>query len=58
MTNWNIYLGKKLIDSVYYDNDCDSDYVKRSLINHDGYHPNIAVRKAKVVSNPLPKHQL
>ena len=58
MTNWNIYLGKKLIDSVYYTKDCDADYVRRSLINHDGYHPNITVRKVKAVSNPLHKRQL
>ena len=47
MTNWNVYLGKKLIDSVYYTKDCDADYVRRSLINHDGYHPSIQVRKVK-----------
>jgi len=42
---WNIYLMGKKIDTVYYDKNCDSQYVKESLINHDGYHPNIEVKK-------------
>ena len=42
---WNVYLGNRLIDSVYYTKDCDREYVKSSLINHDGYNSNIVVKK-------------
>lgn len=31
------------IDIVFYDNDCDEDYVLRGLINHDGYPSDIIV---------------
>lgn len=47
MTAWNIYLRGKLIDTVFYDTSCDRDYVRHSLINHDGYDENIVVRKAR-----------
>lgn len=46
-TAWEILLNGKQIDIVFYDADLDADYVKRSLINHDGYHPNIKIRKWK-----------
>lgn len=42
---WNVYLDDELIDTVFYDADCDEDYVKRGLINHDGYDPRIEVTK-------------
>ena len=35
------------VDTVFFDNDCDSQYVKRSLIDHDGFPSNIAVNKAR-----------
>jgi hypothetical protein len=35
-----------LIDTVFFDDDCDRDYVKRSLINHDDYPTNIKVFQA------------
>ena len=41
---WDIYLDGKLIDSVCFDYDIDKETVKSSLINHDGYDPNIIVR--------------
>jgi len=44
-TKWNVYLNGKLIDSVFYNTNCDADYVKNSLINHDGYDTRISVRK-------------
>ena len=47
MIFWNVYLNGKLIDSVPYIEDCDKEYVKRSLIDHDGYADDIEVRKAK-----------
>lgn len=45
VNSWNVYLGDQLIDTVYYDKSCDEWYVKHTLINHDGYDPNIEVRK-------------
>jgi hypothetical protein len=44
---WNVYLNGKLIDTVWYTKECDQEYVRTSLINHDGYDPQIIVRKAK-----------
>lgn len=40
---WNVYLRGKLIDAVWFDADCDREYVLRSLIGHDGYDPRITV---------------
>jgi hypothetical protein len=41
-------LGKwSLRDEVYFTGDCDSSYVKDSLINHDGYPSDILVVRAK-----------
>jgi len=45
MTAWNVYLGRKLIDTVFYDNSCDHWYVRNGLINRDGYNPAICVVK-------------
>jgi hypothetical protein len=42
---WDVYLDGKLIDTVFYTRDCDADYVRRSLIDHDGYSPGIKVRR-------------
>lgn len=42
---WNVYLNGKFIDCVYYMPDCDAEYVRTSLINHDGYDSRIIVRK-------------
>ena len=35
------------INSVFYDDDCDKEYVRRSLIGHDGYPADIIVVKEK-----------
>jgi len=43
MQAWNVYLNGKLIDTVFYVRDCDADYVRRGLVNHDGYDPAITV---------------
>lgn len=40
---FNVYLNGKLINKVYFDCSCDCEYVKSSLINHDGYPSNIKV---------------
>lgn len=34
-------------DTVFYEDDCGPDYVRRSLINHDGYPDDIVVTKEK-----------
>ena len=51
MTAWDVYLIKngkeRLIDTVFYDDDCGEDYVRRGLINHDGYSSSIIVKNAK-----------
>jgi hypothetical protein len=47
MQAWNVYLNGKLIDTVFYDKDCDADYVKRGLIHHDGYDYRIIILKAR-----------
>lgn len=47
MIGWNVYVGKRCIDTVFYTVDCDSEYVRNSLINHDGYPSNIMVRMSK-----------
>lgn len=45
--SWDVILNGKVIDTVWFTKDCDADYIRRSLIDHDGYHPNITVRKAR-----------
>lgn len=42
---WRVYLHGKHIDTVFYDADCDADYVRRGLIEHDGYPADIKVRR-------------
>jgi hypothetical protein len=42
---WNVYFDGDLIDTVFYDADCDADYVKRGLVAHDGYNPGIVIRR-------------
>ena len=43
----NVYSGGKLIDSVFYVPSADADYVRRGLIDHDGYPSDIRVRRAR-----------
>ena len=44
---WDVYLQVKLIDTVWFDVDCDKEYVLRALIDHDGYSPAITVRRMR-----------
>lgn len=44
---WDVYVGNKIIDTVFFDKDCDEWYVKHALINHDGYPSNIEVKLAR-----------
>jgi hypothetical protein len=41
---WEVHLNGKHIDTVFYQLDCDKDYVRRSLIDHDHMDPNITVK--------------
>jgi hypothetical protein len=43
MTAWNVYLHGRKIDTVYFAASCTRDYVLDSLVNHDGYNPNIEI---------------
>ena len=44
-TQEEVYYGPSdPIDTVFYDDDCDAEYVRRGLIEHDGYDPSISVR--------------
>ena len=46
---FKVFLGRKEIEKVFYNEDsketCES--VKKSLVEHDGYNPNIRVVKEK-----------
>jgi len=46
MNSFNVYLNGKKIDSVYNVSD-DPEQVKNDLIDHDGYDPDIKVRRRK-----------
>jgi len=43
MKPWDVYVNGKWVNTVYYDLECNAEYVKESLINHDGYPVNIEV---------------
>ena len=47
MKAWDVILEGEIIDTVFYNNDCDADYIKQSLIDHDGYDPRIEVKEAE-----------
>lgn len=47
MQAWNVKLGRKIIDKVFYDDNCDKEWVKACLINHDGYDAAIIVTKVR-----------
>lgn len=45
---FNVYRGRKLIDTVFYScTNVDAEEVRRSLINHDGYPADIRVTRAR-----------
>ena len=46
MVKWNVYLHGRLITSVFYRPDCDAEYIRVGLTDHDGMHPAIKVRRA------------
>ena len=46
---WDVYKNRDantcgdIIDTVFYDDDCDAQWVYDGLVNHDGYDPAIMV---------------
>lgn len=42
---WEVFLNDELIDTVWFTVACDQEYVKSSLINHDGLDPRIEVEE-------------
>ena len=43
---WNVSLNKKNIDRVFCNADIKKEDVKKSLVEHDGYAPDIKLNKA------------
>ena len=43
--SFNVFLGKKHIDTVFFVGGMTASEVKWSLVNHDGYDPSIVVKK-------------
>lgn len=43
MQAFTVVLYRRIVDIVFYAKGCDCEYVRNSLINHDGYHPHIKV---------------
>ena len=43
MKAWIVCLEDEEIDTVFYDSDCDAQWVHDGLINHDGYNPAITI---------------
>lgn len=42
---WRVLLNGVEIDRVWYQSQLDAEYVRSSLVNHDGFHPDIVVVK-------------
>lgn len=36
------------VDTVFYDENCDAQYVHKGLVDHDGYPPDIIVRNSQL----------
>jgi hypothetical protein len=43
---WDVYRNGRRVDTVFFNHECDLHYVRRSLINRDGYPVDIIVRSA------------
>lgn len=41
---WRVWLNQRHLTTVWFDSDMGPQEVKRSLVEHDGYNPNIVVR--------------
>lgn len=44
---WRVKLHGTVIDTVWFNKGIDAAMVKASLVNHDGYDPDIEVEKAR-----------
>lgn len=44
---FTVYLRGREIDTVYFQTGIDARYVYDSLVNHDGYNPEIVVKQRK-----------
>lgn len=42
---WVVSLNGRAIDTVFYTRECDAEYVRNSLVEHDNYDPRITVRE-------------
>lgn len=40
---WDVYLNGKQIETVFFNDSCDKEYVLRSLIDHDGFPSDICI---------------
>jgi phage major head subunit gpT-like protein len=47
MQAWHVILGSRVLDTVFYQARCDAQYVKQTLVEHDGYSPAIRVKRAR-----------
>ena len=45
MNIWEVYEESNYIDTVYFDVNCNEEYVKDTLIYHDGYSDNIELEQ-------------
>jgi hypothetical protein len=43
---WDVFLGVEKLDTVFYNRSCTAQYVRETLINHDGLDPHIVVRRS------------
>lgn len=43
MMAWEVYEDNAYYDTVYFDINCDKEYVREQLIEHDGYPDNITL---------------
>lgn len=41
---WDVFLDGIWVDTVFFNQDLDEDYVRNSLICHDHYHPDITLK--------------
>lgn len=48
MNAWKVILNGRHIDTVFFMRNCDAEYVRKSLIEHDGYSPSISVKLSLV----------
>lgn len=57
---FDVYLGKKNIDTVFYSGNVsgvDCEEVRRSLIGHDGYDPGIVVKERRRKADGKPEKE-